>query len=61
MNVQTVRLLDVFLVAPFLFYASTKTNNKAVSLGLGLLGFATAIYNGYNYINQKKLQDERVN
>ena len=58
MNVQTVRLLDVFVVAPFLFYASTKTTNKMVSVGLGLLGFATAFYNGYNYINQKKLEDE---
>lgn len=61
MNVQTVRILDVFVVAPFLFYASTKTDNKLVSLGLGLLGFATAIYNGYNYINQKKLKDEQPN
>lgn len=57
MDVQTVRLLDVFVVAPFLLYAATKTDNKAVSIGLVYLGFATAIYNGYNYLEQKSVKN----
>jgi len=59
-NVQQVRLLDVFVVAPFLFYVGTKKElPKTLRLGLIVLAGATLIYNGRNYLNalqNKKLQ-----
>jgi hypothetical protein len=52
MNVQQVRLLDVFLVAPFLFYVGAQEGlSKNVRIGLNFLALATLIYNGKNYIN----------
>lgn len=54
-SVQTVRLLDVFVVAPFCFYvASFTTLPKTVRAGLVVLGAATLIYNGNNYIKNLK-------
>jgi hypothetical protein len=54
-SIQNVRLLDVFVVAPFLFYvASEKSLNKNVRLGLYALAAGTLIYNGYNYMRVKK-------
>lgn len=55
MSVQQVRLLDVFVVAPFCFYvASFKTLPTPVRAGLVILGAATFIYNGNNYLKNKK-------
>lgn len=55
MSVQQVRLLDVFVVAPFCFYvASFKTLPTPVRAGLVILGAATLIYNGNNYLKNKK-------
>jgi hypothetical protein len=52
---QNVRLIDVFVVAPFLIYTSTlKGNPNWVRLSLFLLGASTLVYNGYNYLNDKK-------
>jgi hypothetical protein len=52
---QQVRLMDVFIVTPFLLWASTKTTNKTAKYGLLTLGLLTFAYNGFNYIrNQKK-------
>lgn len=55
-TIQQVRLLDVFVVSPFLFYVSlNKSLPSWVRGGLFVLGAATLIYNGNNYIkNQKK-------
>jgi hypothetical protein len=54
LTVQQVRLLDVFVVAPFCLYvASFKTLPKEVRLGLVVLGAATFIYNGNNYLLNK--------
>lgn len=51
MSVQQVRLLDVFVVAPFCFYvASYKSLPAPVRAGLLVLGAATLIYNGNNYL-----------
>lgn len=59
MNVQQVRLLDVFVVAPFLFYVGTRKElPQTLRFGLVALGAATLIYNGKNYldaISDKKL------
>lgn len=53
---QQVRLLDVFVVAPFLIYTSTLKGNpsKWVRLSLLVLGVATLVYNGSNYLKEKK-------
>jgi len=54
-DVQNVRLLDVFVVAPFLIYTSTlRGNPNWVRLSLFLLGSATLIYNGHNYLKNVK-------
>ncbi len=54
---QTVRLIDVFVIAPILIYAGVKyqkTMPKLLSLSLVAIGVATAVYNGKNYLNNKK-------
>ncbi len=56
MDVQNVRLLDVFVVAPFLFYVGTRKElPQTLRLGLIVLAAATLIYNGKNYLDA--LQD----
>ena len=56
MDVQKVRLLDVFVVAPFLFYVGTRKElPKNLRIGLIILAAATLIYNGKNYLDA--LQD----
>lgn len=51
---QDVRLIDVFVIAPFLIYTSTlRGNPNWVRLSLFLLGSATLIYNGHNYLKHK--------
>lgn len=56
---QSVRLLDVFLVAPFLFYAGSKQTNTSLKYGLYGLAALTFVYNGINYINEKKYGKEK--
>lgn len=54
-KVQQVRLLDVFVVAPFCFYAASfKSLPNHVRVGLAVLGAATLIYNGNNYLKNIK-------
>ena len=54
-NVQQVRLLDVFVVAPFCFYAASfKSLPNHIRVGLAVLGAATLIYNGNNYLKNIK-------
>lgn len=50
---QQVRLMDIFIVAPFLFWASSKTDNKLAKSGLMFFGLTTFIYNAYNYLDNK--------
>lgn len=54
---QSVRLIDVFVIAPICVYAGVryfKTMPKWLSLSLITIGVATAVYNGKNFlINQK--------
>ena len=54
LHVQNVRLLDVFVIAPFLFYVATKEKNTYIKTGLYLVAAGTLFYNGYNYLNYKK-------
>ena len=54
LNVQNVRLLDVFVVAPFLLYVGTKKElSMPIRYGLIGLGLATFLYNGVNYMKNK--------
>ncbi len=54
-TVQQVRLIDVFVVAPFCLYVATRPGlSKPVKLGMAVLGIATLLYNGNNYLKNKK-------
>ena len=55
LTIQQVRLIDVFVVAPFCFYvASYKTLPNWVRGGLVVLGASTLLYNGNNYLKNIK-------
>jgi hypothetical protein len=59
MDVQKVRLLDVFVVAPFLFYVGTRKElPQTLRLGVVALGVATLLYNGKNYLDA--IQNKKV-
>ncbi len=51
---QQVRLMDVFIITPFLLLASTKTTDKRAKYGLIALSVLTFAYNGYNYLRNNK-------
>jgi len=51
---QTVRLVDVFVLAPIMIYAGTlKSLPMWVRLSLIGMGVATAVYNGKNFLHNK--------
>ena len=52
LNVQTIRLIDVFAIAPILIYSGTKESMlpKWVKMSLVVIGIATILYNGTNYL-----------
>lgn len=55
MDVQIIRLIDVFVIAPILVYASTQENiNKPIRYALLGIGIATFVYNGHNYLKVKR-------
>lgn len=52
---QIIRLADVFLIAPYLIYLSTKEKISSTDKGLLItLGLATLVYNGANYLKNRK-------
>ena len=52
---QNVRLLDVFVVAPFLLYTATLKHSPTwVRASLLFIGFATIGYNGYHLLDENK-------
>jgi hypothetical protein len=54
-DVQTVRLVDVFFIAPFLMYVgSNKSLSTPVRATLWGIGLATLFYNGHHYLKNKK-------
>lgn len=54
LSVQQIRLIDVFVVAPFCFYvASQKSLSNPIRVGLFVLGLTTLVYNGNNYLKNK--------
>ncbi len=51
LDVQTIRLLDVFFVAPVLIYAGLQEKlPKPLRATLIMLGIATFVYNGHHYL-----------
>jgi hypothetical protein len=54
---QTVRLIDIFVIAPFLAYVAFKGNGleQYERLGLYILAVATLVYNADNYLKTKQL------
>lgn len=55
LTVQQVRLIDVFVVAPFCFYvASQKSLSTPIRAGLVILGATTLLFNANNYLKNKK-------
>jgi hypothetical protein len=55
LTIQQVRLLDIFVVAPFCFYvASQKSLSTPIRAGLVVLGASTLLFNANNYLKNKK-------
>lgn len=55
LTVQQVRLIDVFVVAPFCFYvASQKSLSTPIRAGLAIIGATTLLFNANNYLKNKK-------
>ena len=54
-DVQKVRLLDVFVVAPIMVYAGASKSNLPIWVKTALIsiGVATFIYNGNNYLKNR--------
>jgi len=52
---QNVRLVDVFLIAPYLGYiAYTGKVSKTDKYILAVLAIATLVYNGKNYLDNRE-------
>ena len=52
---QAIRLADVFFIGPVMIYAGGRLSRRGDQLiggTLALLGLATIIYNGNNYLEQ---------
>lgn len=57
---QTVRLIDVFVIAPICVYAGVKYYKIMptwLSASLITIGVATFVYNGKNYLENKNTLD----
>jgi len=55
MDVQDVRLIDIFVIAPFLIYVgSNKTLSNPIRFGLWAIGIATFMYNADNYLKHEE-------
>jgi hypothetical protein len=55
LTINQVRLIDVFVIAPFLIYAGTRKElNKNVRTTLIVLGVATLLFNANNYLKNKQ-------
>jgi hypothetical protein len=54
-NVQDIRLIDIFVIGPFLIYVGMK-KELSLPVRLALIGFgaATIIYNGNNYLKNNR-------
>ena len=53
---QNIRLLDILFIGPFMIYFASKAKgiNELERTIMCLLGGATILYNGKNYLKNKK-------
>jgi hypothetical protein len=57
---QTVRLIDVFVLGPFMLWAATQMRSDVARLTMATAGAATIVYNWRNYERQKLLETEKT-
>lgn len=56
---QSVRLADVFVIGPFMVYCAWRYKMRDIDrLFLSLIGFGTILYNGNNYLLNRKMLKE---
>jgi len=55
---QNIRLVDIFILAPFMIYFGLKAKgvSKTEKALMLVSGIGTALYNGNNYLKQKSLE-----
>ena len=53
MKTQLVRLIDVFFIGPYLIYHAGKLDKTPKNM-IKVIGLATIIYNGINYLQYEK-------
>lgn len=58
---QTVRIADVMLIGPFMMVSAPQLKNRTARYAMFLLGVATIIYNGRNYLINEGLLDGTTN
>lgn len=51
---QAVRLLDVFVFGPLMLRAARDQESKYFANALTLIGLGTIVYNGVNYLQNRK-------
>jgi hypothetical protein len=58
MKSQTIRILDVILIAPLMVYVAEKSENINPLLKNTLIffGFSTLFYNTYNYLKFEEIK-----
>jgi hypothetical protein len=64
MKGQTIRLLDVFFIGPLMFWGGMVVTEKKTHLLYGsllmLMGAATIVYNGANYLTRERFSNQEV-
>lgn len=50
---QFIRLIDIFVLGPFMIVAAGKQKEKYFRAGLALGGLATILYNARNYLQNR--------
>lgn len=57
---QLIRLADVFIIGPLIIYAgSRKRISPGIDTSLVLIGIATILYNGRNYLLNQGTKNEK--
>ena len=52
-KVQIIRVIDVVAIGPFMIYAARHLPTRETQLVMFLLGVATMIYNGLNFLSER--------
>jgi hypothetical protein len=54
MKPQHVRLMDVFLLGPFMVWAGFQLKHPAAKIAMVTSGVGTVLYNGNNYLRARR-------